>query len=297
MPPTAFLGAYAGTGAFWNATTRLLDGFELLGAPETGHQRGPRARPARARSPSATCICASTWCCPRRRATPGARPRRHPKGRRLMGARRLGETRRRLAIVQRPAARAGPRQWRTPSPPSPFDARFRACARTSGDPSDARHGAVCRLDADPTRARPPGRRPGSTRRSARRPCGLSTRRARTGGSSRSRRPRRSPTRPASTWSRWPPRRARPSAGSWTTASGATSRSRRPSRPAGTRARSPSRRSSSGPRSTRTTTPPRRGTSSGSCATGTRSRSRSCSGAVSCCTPSAARRSCCGWPMS
>ena len=43
---TAFLGAYAGTGAFWNATTRLLDGFELLGAPETGinvdHVPGPR---------------------------------------------------------------------------------------------------------------------------------------------------------------------------------------------------------------------------------------------------------------
>ena len=42
----AFLAAYAGTGAFWNATTRLLDGFELLGAPETGinvnHVPGPR---------------------------------------------------------------------------------------------------------------------------------------------------------------------------------------------------------------------------------------------------------------
>ena len=42
----AFLGAYAGTGAFWNATTRLLDGFKLLGAPETGinvdHVPGPR---------------------------------------------------------------------------------------------------------------------------------------------------------------------------------------------------------------------------------------------------------------
>jgi glutamate-5-semialdehyde dehydrogenase len=41
-----FLGAYAGTGAFWNATTRLLDGFKLLGAPETGinvdHVPGPR---------------------------------------------------------------------------------------------------------------------------------------------------------------------------------------------------------------------------------------------------------------
>ncbi len=31
-----FLGEYTGTGAFWNATTRLLDGFALLGAPETG---------------------------------------------------------------------------------------------------------------------------------------------------------------------------------------------------------------------------------------------------------------------
>ena len=31
-----FLGAYTGTGAFWNATTRLLDGFKLLQVPETG---------------------------------------------------------------------------------------------------------------------------------------------------------------------------------------------------------------------------------------------------------------------
>ncbi|MFN8108811.1 MAG: aldehyde dehydrogenase family protein [Thermoleophilia bacterium] len=42
----AFLDAYAGTGAFWNATTRLLDGFKLLAAPETGinvdHVPGPR---------------------------------------------------------------------------------------------------------------------------------------------------------------------------------------------------------------------------------------------------------------
>jgi glutamate-5-semialdehyde dehydrogenase len=41
-----FIAAYAGTGAFWNATTRLLDGFEMLGAPETGinvdHVPGPR---------------------------------------------------------------------------------------------------------------------------------------------------------------------------------------------------------------------------------------------------------------
>lgn len=41
-----FLRAYTGTGAFWNATTRLLDGFALLGAPETGinvdHVPGPR---------------------------------------------------------------------------------------------------------------------------------------------------------------------------------------------------------------------------------------------------------------
>jgi glutamate-5-semialdehyde dehydrogenase len=42
----AFLGAYAGTGAFWNASTRLLDGFKLRGVPETGinvdHVPGPR---------------------------------------------------------------------------------------------------------------------------------------------------------------------------------------------------------------------------------------------------------------
>ncbi len=42
----AFLAAYGGTGAFWNATTRLLDGFELMAAPETGinvdHVPGPR---------------------------------------------------------------------------------------------------------------------------------------------------------------------------------------------------------------------------------------------------------------
>jgi glutamate-5-semialdehyde dehydrogenase len=31
-----FFAAYRGTGVFWNATTRLLDGFELLAAPETG---------------------------------------------------------------------------------------------------------------------------------------------------------------------------------------------------------------------------------------------------------------------
>jgi glutamate-5-semialdehyde dehydrogenase len=42
----AFLAAYSGTGAFWNASTRLLDGFKLLGLPETGinvdHVPGPR---------------------------------------------------------------------------------------------------------------------------------------------------------------------------------------------------------------------------------------------------------------
>ena len=31
-----FLTAYTGTGAFWNATTRLLDGFKLFAVPETG---------------------------------------------------------------------------------------------------------------------------------------------------------------------------------------------------------------------------------------------------------------------
>lgn len=33
---TPFLDTYNGTGAFWNVTTRLLDGFRLLGVPETG---------------------------------------------------------------------------------------------------------------------------------------------------------------------------------------------------------------------------------------------------------------------
>ncbi|HVL84093.1 MAG TPA: aldehyde dehydrogenase family protein [Pseudonocardia sp.] len=32
----SFLDAYTGTGAFWNTTTRLLDGYKLLGLPETG---------------------------------------------------------------------------------------------------------------------------------------------------------------------------------------------------------------------------------------------------------------------
>ena len=32
----AFLDAYRGTAAFWNATTRFTDGFALTGAPETG---------------------------------------------------------------------------------------------------------------------------------------------------------------------------------------------------------------------------------------------------------------------
>jgi glutamate-5-semialdehyde dehydrogenase len=32
----AFLEAYRGTAAYWNATTRLTDGFKLTGAPETG---------------------------------------------------------------------------------------------------------------------------------------------------------------------------------------------------------------------------------------------------------------------
>jgi glutamate-5-semialdehyde dehydrogenase len=42
----AFLAACTGTGAFWNASTRLLDGFRLRGVPETGinvdHVPGPR---------------------------------------------------------------------------------------------------------------------------------------------------------------------------------------------------------------------------------------------------------------
>jgi glutamate-5-semialdehyde dehydrogenase len=41
-----FLAVCSGTGAFWNASTRLLDGFRLCGVPETGinvdHVPGPR---------------------------------------------------------------------------------------------------------------------------------------------------------------------------------------------------------------------------------------------------------------
>jgi glutamate-5-semialdehyde dehydrogenase len=33
---TDFLDVYSGTGAFWNSTPRLLDGFKLLSVPETG---------------------------------------------------------------------------------------------------------------------------------------------------------------------------------------------------------------------------------------------------------------------
>ncbi|HYH29293.1 MAG TPA: aldehyde dehydrogenase family protein [Pseudonocardia sp.] len=42
----SFIDAYPGTGVFWNTTTRLLDGYKLLGLPETGinvdHTPGPR---------------------------------------------------------------------------------------------------------------------------------------------------------------------------------------------------------------------------------------------------------------
>src|SRR5205814_6099056 len=31
-----FLDGYRGTAAYWNATTRFTDGYELLGTPETG---------------------------------------------------------------------------------------------------------------------------------------------------------------------------------------------------------------------------------------------------------------------
>ena len=58
----AFLDAYNGTGAFWNASTRLLDGFKLRGVPETGinvDHVPARAVPSRSR----ICTCASSsWC-------------------------------------------------------------------------------------------------------------------------------------------------------------------------------------------------------------------------------------------
>ncbi|HVV31161.1 MAG TPA: aldehyde dehydrogenase family protein [Mycobacteriales bacterium] len=41
-----FLAAYTGTGALWNVSTRIIDGYKLLGLPETGinvdHGLGPR---------------------------------------------------------------------------------------------------------------------------------------------------------------------------------------------------------------------------------------------------------------
>ncbi|MDN5915650.1 MAG: aldehyde dehydrogenase family protein [Pseudonocardia sp.] len=41
-----FIDRYTGTGVFWNSTSRLLDGYKLLGLPETGinvdHTPGPR---------------------------------------------------------------------------------------------------------------------------------------------------------------------------------------------------------------------------------------------------------------
>jgi glutamate-5-semialdehyde dehydrogenase len=40
-----FLSAYRGTGGFWNAPTRLLDGFKLLHAPETGINIDPLPGP------------------------------------------------------------------------------------------------------------------------------------------------------------------------------------------------------------------------------------------------------------
>ena len=46
LAAAVFLDTYRGTGAFWNASTRLLDGFKLRGVPETGinvdHVPGPR---------------------------------------------------------------------------------------------------------------------------------------------------------------------------------------------------------------------------------------------------------------
>ena len=42
-----FLDGYRGTAAFWNATTRFTDGFELTGAPGDGHQRRRAPGPAR----------------------------------------------------------------------------------------------------------------------------------------------------------------------------------------------------------------------------------------------------------
>jgi glutamate-5-semialdehyde dehydrogenase len=69
-----FLAAYTGTGAFWNASTRLLDGFKLLGVPETGinvdRLPGPRG-PVTFRD-----LCLRQYVVTPREPGPGPGPRR-----------------------------------------------------------------------------------------------------------------------------------------------------------------------------------------------------------------------------
>ena len=58
--PAEFLAAYAGTGAFWNATTRLLDGFKLLRGAGDRDQPRRGARPARSGDLPRPVACASS---------------------------------------------------------------------------------------------------------------------------------------------------------------------------------------------------------------------------------------------
>ena len=160
-----FLAAYAGTGAFWNATTRLLDGFELLGAPETGinvdHVPGPRG-PVTFRDLHLRQYVVVPEGTPRPREV-----RVPPVG--PLGPRAPSGS---VAIVRSPRRSRDHSLGEAPSTtPSPERAHAARAPVRRGDPSEARHGAVCLLGADQTHVRQRARPRGSTKRSARSRCG------------------------------------------------------------------------------------------------------------------------------
>ena len=180
-----FLDGYRGTAAFWNATTRFTDGFELTGAPETGINvdwapgpRGPvtyrdlcirqyrvvgdgtqrvtHRRQARARASSRTSAGGSGAACSR--AAPprsGARPRRRARLRRLLG----GDRARAAAARAREAAARRLPQLQAAS--ALGQARLQLAWEA------ALRGAGPRGGADPALGRRP-RRPGELRQRAQR---------------------------------------------------------------------------------------------------------------------------------
>ena len=103
----AFVDAYTGTGVFWNASTRLLDGYKLLGLPETGinvdHTPGP-ARPRHLPRPVAA---------PVRRAAPRltgpdlARGAAEPGPERPAEVRRVDEPPGERQVADRPVGEGG----------------------------------------------------------------------------------------------------------------------------------------------------------------------------------------------